>query len=61
MFEPITAQIAISVFFFKAAVILAANSGRLVQIATIVTQIIFFGILKLSAILTALVTIKSHQ
>jgi hypothetical protein len=61
MFEPIIQPIAISVFFFKAAITLEANSGKLVQIAIIVTQINEFGIQYVCAIETAQSTINFHQ
>jgi hypothetical protein len=53
-------QIAISVFFFNAAVTLEASSGKLVPIATIVTQIKDLGISNPSAIPTAQSTINFH-
>ena len=58
MLDHIIQPIAISVFFFNAAIILAANSGKLVQIATIVTPINDFGIQNEVAIDTALSTIN---
>ena len=47
--------------FFKAAMTLTANSGREVQIATIVTPINASGSQKFHAIETALSTINFHQ
>lgn len=47
-----------SVFFFKAAIILVASSGKLVHIATIVIQIKLLGRPKDLAINIALSTIK---
>ena len=47
IFDQIIHQIAISVFFFRAAVILEASSGKLVQIAIIVIQMKELGIQKL--------------
>lgn len=58
IFDHTIHQIAISVFFLNAAIILAANSGRLVHIAIIVTPIKEFGTQKLEAIETALSTIN---
>jgi len=58
IFDQTIPQIAISVFFLNAAIILVANSGKLVQIATIVTHINDIGNQKLEAILTALSTIN---
>ena len=61
IFDQTIHQIAISVFFLTAAIILAANSGKLVQIAIIVTPINELGTQKLDAIDTALSTINFHQ
>jgi hypothetical protein len=61
IFEPTTAQTAISVCFFSAAIILTANSGRDVPIATIVTQMNASGNPKFEAIDTALSTIIFHH
>jgi hypothetical protein len=61
IFDHTIHHIAISVFFLKAATILAANSGKLVQIATIVTHIKDIGTQKSLAIFTALSTINFHH
>lgn len=58
IFDQITPQTAISVFFLSAATTDAASSGRDVQTATIVIQINSFGTQKFVAILTALSTIN---
>jgi len=61
IFDQTIHQIAISVFFLNAAIILAASSGKLVQIATIVTQTKDIGNQNPVAIFTALLTINFHQ
>ena len=61
IFDPTTAHTAISVLFFKAAMTLTANSGREVQIATIVTPINASGSQKVDAIEIALSTINFPQ
>ncbi|MEA3387439.1 MAG: hypothetical protein U9Q66_03515, partial [Patescibacteria group bacterium] len=58
IFDQIIPPIAISVFFFNAAIILVASSGKLVQIAIIVTHINELGNQKSFAISTALSTIR---
>jgi hypothetical protein len=60
IFDPTTAQTAISVCFLSAAITLTANSGNEVPIATIVTQINASGKPKFEAIDTALSTIIFH-
>jgi hypothetical protein len=60
IFDPTTAQIAISVFFFKAAMILEASSGRLVPTAIIVSPINASLMPRVFAIITALLTISCH-
>ena len=55
-FEPITLPTTISVFFFKTAATVAASSGKLVPIATIVNPIISSEIFKIFAIFSALTT-----
>ena len=58
IFDHTIPPIARSVFFFIAAIILVASSGSDVPIAIIVTPINDFGTQKVSAIETALSTIK---
>ena len=52
-FDPITFPTTKSVFFFKTALIVAANSGRLVPIAIIVNPIINSEIFSKIAIFSA--------
>jgi len=59
--EPTTFPIAISEFFLYAAIAEAANSGKLVPIATIVNQITLSEIPQLLAIPPAEYTNKSHH
>ena len=55
-FEPITFPTTISVFFFSKALIVAANSGKLVPIAIIVKPIINSEIFSNIAIFSAYIT-----